>query len=286
MGKKNETCRANVGCESTTRTGCKPIPEIANGDKDDDIGCADGYTGTCSASCSGGNLLVNNRCKAICTKVTIAHCKLSQDGVYGSNEYNGTCVSGYSGYCSYRCDSNRNWYKIGNTCRNKCIKTTINDCKISQDANLNDVVTGTCNNGGTGTCSYRCQEGFNWTQVRNTCGTNPCIGKTIDHCSTQNAINGGTAGACIIGYTGSCSYRCSNAHWDKITNSCTIDPSQWCVVRGTNSYKGLQIGFDDLVYVDDGTLFANVLSSIAPCSGGVFNAWECKGNNIWQCIIR
>ena len=110
-----------------------------------------------------------------------------------------------------------------------CSALSINGCSISAKSS-NGTFSGTCGTGYTGTCSYTCSNG-SWSAVTacivDTTPTPPpgCSALSRDGCSiSAKSSNGNFDGTCGTGYTGSCSYTCSNGSWSAVT-TCTTPPT-------------------------------------------------------------
>ena len=57
-----------------------------------------------------------------------------------------------------------------------------------------------------------------------------CPATTISNCVLANTPNANTSGGCNTGYTGTCSYSCSNGAWSLVSNTCapcTDSPISW-----------------------------------------------------------
>lgn len=67
-----------------------------------------------------------------------------------------------------------------------------------------------------------------------------CAGTTINHCTLASTPSGGSLGSCESGYTGACSYSCSQTTWNLSNNSCSLPlPSaggEWVLVPGNSSF--------------------------------------------------
>ncbi len=76
---------------------------------------------------------------------------------------------------------------------------------------------------GSGSCSFQCNSG-SWTPGSNSCAPAPCIGPhTVGTCTvaaTSTPSGTTAAGACDPGYSGTCSFACSNSSWGPPTNAC------------------------------------------------------------------
>jgi hypothetical protein len=100
-----------------------------------------------------------------------------------------------------------------------CPAQTINNCVVTT-TNSGNTDTGTCSAGYSGSCSYSCSNGT-FAQVTNTCAPAACSAQTINNCVVTTTGSGNTdAGTCSAGYSGSCSYSCSNGAFTQVTNTC------------------------------------------------------------------
>jgi predicted transcriptional regulator len=101
-----------------------------------------------------------------------------------------------------------------------CPAETTSDCVLTT-ANSGSTDTGSCSAGYSGSCSYSCSLGV-WTQVTNTCSPNPCPAETTSDCVLTTTNSGSTdTGTCASGFTGSCSFSCSNGTWTQVSDTCT-----------------------------------------------------------------
>lgn len=50
----------------------------------------------------------------------------------------------------------------------------------------------------------------------------PCSATTVGNCSLPASPSGSSSGSCQSGYTGSCSFSCSNGVWNQNSNTCTL----------------------------------------------------------------
>lgn len=64
-----------------------------------------------------------------------------------------------------------------------------------------------------------------------TAAGDPCTAQTISNCDLSASDDGETSGTCSSGYTGSCSYSCSDGSWVLVSNSCSS--SEGNTLRGT-----------------------------------------------------
>ena len=214
-------------CSASTYNNCVRSYTSHNGTSGT---CASGYSGSCSYRCNDGSWQYqSNSCTATpiyrsCSSSTYNNCYRSSRS-HGS--YSGSCVSGYTGNCSYRCNDG-SWNYVSNSCTSgptysSCSSTTISNCVLSSRSH--NGTSGSCRSGYTGSCSYRCNDGT-WQVQSNTCGVtySSCSASTYNNCVRNYTSHNGTSGSCAAGYTGNCSYRCNNGSWNYISNTCTALP--------------------------------------------------------------
>lgn len=196
--------------------------------------CVNGTIGSCNYFCSGGSWTTpsTNSCAAPagCSAGMLGTCSIGS-GANGQT-VSGVCSAGTSGSCSYTCN-NGNWGGPSNvTCvapPSGCVAATVSNCSLTA-ASSGAAVTGTCQSGMVGSCSYTCTNG-GWGQpLSNTCANPPpasCPGNVFLNCSLTSASSGTlVTGLCANGMTGICNYTCSNGNWTSPSvNSCSAPPS-------------------------------------------------------------
>ena len=231
----------NVGgdeCTGSLKTKPSGQPDTASDTTYSDTGsaiyrCSDGtWIGPSSESCHAG-----------CVAQTISGCSLSNT-IHGVPD-SGSCGGGYSGSCSYSCRDG-NW-----TVQQACVpdpddcteelkswSVGNNDCSARLADGLHGQ-SGTAGDrvySGTGSATYDCKDGI-WTEppTSKTCYAG-CAGATIDGCGLSNTVHEETdSGSCGTGYTGSCSYSCSNGEWTaeqactRIPENCAEEEKSWSV---------------------------------------------------------
>ena len=99
-----------------------------------------------------------------------------------------------------------------------CSSKTESSCELSSTADGGS--GGSCSNGHIGACGYSCDDGA-WTKSFNSCALPAgCAGSSMSNCELNSAAHTASSGSCSSGYTGTCSYSCSNASWSKNSNDC------------------------------------------------------------------
>ncbi len=178
-----------------------------------------------------------------CTATVISNCDLSAVSSGGTS---GTCHSGYTGTCTYSCAGGV-WSSINNSCTintppPSCSATTIGNCVLPLTNSGSSA--GSCSAGYSGTCTYSCATGV-WNFVSNSCTITQvpsCNAQTINNCDLPLTADGVSAGTCSTGYTGSCSYNCSNQVWSQLNNSCALPVSPTTAanetISGTVNFSG------------------------------------------------
>ena len=160
------------------------------------------------------------------------------------------CIENYSGTCTYKC-YHGTWQQQTNSCKQNCSQGTKNNCQLSV-SNHGILKNGTCVNGTTGSCKYKCDEGA-WQQEENNCSKN-CIGRNINQCTLITRQHNRTSGSCKSGYEGDCQYKCNNGNWEQksyscrkpnrckgtVLNGCNLSESDHWVARGycASGYTG------------------------------------------------
>ncbi len=248
-------------CNTHTTGGCKRSGRSHGGSSGS---CISGYTGSCSYTCNDGSWSGSNNCNrtvtySSCNTHTRTGCKRYSRGHGGSS---GSCISGYTGSCSYTCN-NGSW---GSPSSNNCNRTvtyrscdthTTGGCKRSGRSHGGS--SGSCINSYTGSCSYTCNNGSWGSPSSNNCKASlpppppvnqgcssavktkitanfgGCTKKLALKCnlpaSGHSQIIDGTCsfsnhtGTCGVGYynaSGSCRYQCYDGGWTKLSNSCGV----------------------------------------------------------------
>ncbi len=238
--KVTNTCRLPFDCIASDIDGCT-VPYRSNG-ASGGANCGIGLTGACNYSCVDGiDTLVSNTCSADC----------SQDGqsVPAFTSYNFYSVSSvpFGNVCpvpaSRYCDIADNFPTIPTTYTpvlgppathpfRNCVVNPPADCAFQQtigtctssNYTTSGSSSGTCNAGYTGSCSIDCFNG-GYSAGANSCLQN-CNGNTFAGCTVvANSSGNTTAGVCGAGYTGNCSYLCTNGNYSPVT---TCTPSATC----------------------------------------------------------
>ena len=103
--------------------------------------------------------------RSSCFAREIANCSVSG---LSHAAYSGSCAGGYSGICSYTCNDG-SLTKNFDICRlgAACPETTKSNCSLYEDYH-GETTDGYCDNGYSGTCSYRCNNG-SWAKNSNIC---------------------------------------------------------------------------------------------------------------------
>jgi len=105
----------------------------------------------------------------------------------------------------------------------------------------------------------------NVTNVQVTCAAAQCSATTTNNCVLTQTNSGNTdTGTCSAGYSGACSYSCSNGAFTQVTNTCAAQCSAAttnnCVLASTNSGN-----------IDTGTCSAGYSGSCSyVCNNGTF----------------
>ena len=225
-------CQADtsIRCTAQTIDNCKITEGANHGDILSSTGnktrCADNYTGSCSYECYGGTWHeVGNQCKANCNGELLAgNCNVSPSN---HNQTSGSCANGYpNGSCSYTCNNGTWATPSNNTCAraNNCTKgnarcntltlahdqgPTSPSCKSNYTGRCN---FGKCNNGSmtlTDTCKRKCIT--TWSPDTTKC----------DNLTLNLAHNQRHTGNCKSGYTGTCTYTCTNGTPGGSSAGCT-----------------------------------------------------------------
>ena len=210
--RTSNTCA--MDCPAATTAGCER-PATPSGSSAGT--CAANYSGTCSYACSDGDWTrTSNTCRPheACAAGTRNNCALPRTE---SGSSAGSCADGYSGACSYAC-SDRVWTRTSNSCAMDCPAATTAGCE--RPATLSGSSAGSCADGYSGTCSYACSDG-DWTRTSNTCRPHEaCAAGTRNNCALPRTESGSSAGSCADGYSGACSYACSDRVWTRTSNTC------------------------------------------------------------------
>ncbi len=239
--KVRNTCSTTPpqSCNTHTTGGCKRSSKSHGGSSGS---CISGYTGSCSYTCNDGSWSGSNNCNrtvtySSCNTHTRTGCKRSSKSHGGSS---GSCISGYTGSCSYTCN-NGSW---GSPSSNNCNRTvtyrscdthTTGGCKRSGRSHGRS--SGSCISGYTGSCSYTCNNGSWRSPSSNNCVAPPpppppppvnqgCSSKTnyltaAIYCKVSSGVHsqlvGGTCGSDSSAHImkGSCSYQCLNGSWSR-----------------------------------------------------------------------
>lgn len=102
-----------------------------------------------------------------------------------------------------------------------------------------------------------------------------CGATTIGNCSLPTTPSGSTAGSCAAGYSGSCSYLCTNGTWGQQANSCVlmvpdltagstgvsggiVGQSTGFSSTVTNSGSGTALNFPNIFQISNGTLTTTI----------------------------
>ena len=143
-----------------------------------------------------------------------------------------------------------------------------------------------------GSCQYQCNSG-GLSRVSNTCNPwDPCTAQTIGTCNLTASNHGQSAGSCIGGYSGACSYTCTNGSWNPNSNSCGQNcTAPWgaTVLHGNNvtAYQSSSVScgsscVSETRTCNNGSLsgsYTNQSCSVTACtcSGSVPNSANCAG---------
>ena len=186
-------------------------------------------TGSACITCKGGQTwdAGTKTCKGnqSCEKDKINYCYVAGGHTHGG--ISGTCQG--IGTCKYKCNNGK-WDLLHNHCLvDKCPSLTINNCYVYKTSNNSS--SGICFGRYKGSCEYRCDKG-NWKEIHNNCvKEKECSATIIDNCdlgyysyvlgySSYSVLSGRTLGQCLLGYKGSCKYKCNEGKWEKLANSC------------------------------------------------------------------
>ena len=158
-----------------------------------------------------------------CVASTINLCNLSAKSDGGSS---GSCQSGATGSCSYRCNNGK-WSLVSNTCISKryCYSKLIDLCIIHEKGYMiphGKTRSGTCENGAKGSCSYKCNNGT-WSLVSNTCKGRNCYSNKSDSICWNPVFgrHGEIKSSKCKNYKGECNYKCNNGIWVKTSDTCS-----------------------------------------------------------------
>jgi len=192
-----------------------------------------------------------------CAAATVSNCDLPLTA--SSNSAGGSCSSGYVGACTYSC-SNGTWSQTANSCMASLSVTATassitlpttaftesysltngtsanTTCRLLDYASTSLTAYSSCTGSmsytpaptAAGTYSYSVQAYKAGTGETKTSAFTltvnpapPCTTQTTTNCSLTGVASGNSsAGTCASGYSGSCTYSCSNSTWSKTTNSC------------------------------------------------------------------
>ncbi len=169
-----------------------------------------GGTNTCHA--------VSSLCDVTNSNNTRSGCLLTTGHYTSPERIPGVCRSGYTGNCSYFCNSGTIAPSM-NSCIRKCSAQTISGCVLP--SGTTGQRAGACNTD-TGTCRRTCENGqwkqksSDYTSCRNwrNCyhGNSLCSYRSLNHGWTRSY-------GCKTNYTGNCTYSC-NDRTMTITNTC------------------------------------------------------------------
>ena len=209
------SCPAPSGCYSTTRNNCSLSSQSHNGTTGS---CSNGTTGSCSYKCYNGSWQQqSNSCKSSCSGRTISNCSIGSKSHGGSS---GSCTTSH-GSCSYKCN-NGSWSKQSNSCTNYCTAATMSNCSVGTRAS-GQTATGSCTNGTTGSCSYKCNT-TTWSKISNSCATPPPPPPpppSKSGCQNPTTAHGGTTVRSCPGMHGLRSYKCNDGKWEYLYDSCS-----------------------------------------------------------------
>ncbi|MFA6519923.1 MAG: CARDB domain-containing protein, partial [Candidatus Paceibacterota bacterium] len=125
-------------------------------------------------------------------------------------------------------------------------------------------------------CQYSCNSGYSWDAATQSCVVSTCAATTISGCVLPDTVSGSSAGACDTGYSGACSYACSNTAWTKTTNTCAQLPdltiNDTDLISPTTALTGTATTFSSIVRNvgtgSTGSLFRNFLQVATAINGG------------------
>ncbi|WP_157684595.1 hypothetical protein [Bdellovibrio bacteriovorus] len=178
-------------------------------------------------SATGGGFFKN---PVSCISTTISNCNLVTTP---SGSSSGSCVSGYTGTCSYSC-FRKTWTASANSCAPASCTlpwggTLANGSSVTAYSSTAPVGAACSTVSQTRTCSTGTLSG---SYTNSTCSSG-CAAGTTSNCSYTAAAHNGASGSCVSGYTGSCSYRCNNGTRSVVSNSCAVPTGTW--VNGGSS---------------------------------------------------
>ncbi len=181
------------------------------------VRCDDGYSfdgRNCSRSTAQGSPGLR------CSGTTVSFCRLPRSA--HGNTVAGACSTGRIGSCEYACRDGI-WTAVANSCTkpSPCVGSTVAGC-VLQDTRHDTLTDGSCADGSTGACRYRCTNSV-WKAVSNTCAR-ACVDGTFSGCAVDAASHDAVGGSCTAGYTGSCAYRCTDGIWSRVSNTCSVIP--------------------------------------------------------------
>ncbi len=291
--KVTNTCRLPFDCIASDIDGCS-VPYRSNG-SGGGAGCGIGLTGSCNYSCVDGvDTYVSNSCTASCTEGPQSVPAFTRFPFYNvpSVPYGSSCPAPSNRYCditdnypttptTYTPSLGPPYTHIYNSCvvnspLDCAYQTTIGSC-TSSNYTSSGSSTGSCNAGYTGSCSIDCFNG-SYSAGANNCLQN-CIGNTFAGCTVgANTSGNTTAGTCGAGYTGTCSYLCTNGGYSPVT-TCTAapPPCDWYYDQGRRIGGTCDTDSTDGPFASLAACNAarNIYRTTPPNPGG------CKTNNIW-----
>ncbi|WP_157684594.1 hypothetical protein [Bdellovibrio bacteriovorus] len=168
---------------------------------------------------------------ASCNSTTISNCSLSQSR---SGATSGTCVSGYTGACSYSC-FRKTWMASDNSCSPASCNlpwggTLAHGGSVTAYSSTAPVGAACSTVSQTRTCNTGTLSG---TYANGSCSSGCAAGAT-SNCNYSASAHNGASGTCASGYSGSCSYRCNNGTRSVVSNSCARQ-LRWTQISGRPS---------------------------------------------------
>ena len=224
--------------------------------------CKSGYTGNCAYTCKSGVIEDrSNTCKADCSAgihTETPNCRMPSANHHATNKTSGTCINGYVGDCSYRCN-NGTWTNGTNTC------TEVNSgCPVLPRYKGCPAIPATQDTGwvevdclpgyssvSNDKCRRFCTKSGGW-HVGNNC-YRTCPAQTIDHCilpeTKHTSYIAMGYGRCQDGYKRpnvshtlerKCFYRCSAVLGKYVTDMqelCQKDNERSCKAKTVSNCK-------------------------------------------------
>ena len=185
LSVSGKSCPPPANCTTTARTissggySCSASTGSITHGQTANIGCNYAY-GPCTGTVSCNNGTVSGVSSAYCTPpsncsgATISNCTMGATNHLETKS--GSCRSGYTGSCSYRCVDGT-MSQVSNSCTQvTCSAQTTNNCILSTKTSGSS--SGSCVSGYSGSCSYSCNTSGNWVQNSNTCTPPSCPAKS------------------------------------------------------------------------------------------------------------